>query len=265
MVSSSTNIRPASTRWDSKISFRSSLPVWVASRDKTWKDSMQWQKLCHDTQSSTIKKLGLDDAYTCCSLHMCKSVQNPGQTEEETWAKKKQELRKNGYILWHNCHLTLEPRLWSDTGYCRRSTSTGIRSVHLHWTFAPIAQWHWQRRSRNMPSTKKRSAWPFLSRRKWSQCLPNDRSKSHWNHRLISVDICWDLLFLFDPLHLLSSSHPSSSLIMVKPWNQVATVRIFQRVHNAAVGPSISRACPVVTHTLPSARPRIQETQLETC
>ena len=82
--------------------------------------------------------------------------------------------------------------------------------MHLHWTFAPIAQWHWRHRSRNMPSTMKRSAWPFLRHcRKWSQCLPNDRSKSLKSR----VDICRYLLY---PLHLMSSSHPSSSLIMVK-------------------------------------------------
>jgi hypothetical protein len=33
-----------------------------------------------------------------------------------------------------------------------------------------------------------------------------------------SIDICWCLLFLFNPLHLMSSSNPSSSLIRGNPW-----------------------------------------------
>ena len=63
----------------------------------------------------------------------------------------------------NNWHFPWEPPLWSDTGCCKKNTSTGRRSVELRWTFAAIARWHWQRRSRYMPSTMKRSAWPFLS------------------------------------------------------------------------------------------------------
>ena len=221
MVSSSTNICPASTRWDSKISFRSSLPVWVASRDKTVHLCNDKPVMTHDTQSSTIKKLGLDDASTAHDLRNPPAVPCPSvKPWSQVTSKNRSELRKNWYILWHNCHgLTLEPPLWFDTGYYRRSTSIGRRSVHLHWTFAPIAQWHWQRHSRNMPSTMKRSVWPFLRHcRKWSHCLPNDRSKSHWNPQLISADVCCSYLILYTWCHLAIPHHPWSGGNRGKPW-----------------------------------------------
>ena len=53
--------------------------------------------------------------------------------------------------------------------------------------------------------------------------------------------------------------HPA--ILALSPWNQVATVRIFQRVHHAAVEPSISGTCPVVPHALSTQSPGHSNTQ----
>ena len=188
MVSSSTNICPASTRWDSKISLRSSLPVCVASRAKTAHatTNLSWL-MTHKTQSSTIKKTGsryvlmMHPPHMTCIIHPMFLAKHGKTvvTSKNTVVNCGTATLELSHVVTTAtaCHgFPLEPPLGSDTGYYRRSTSIGRRSVHLHWTFAPIAQWHWRHHSRNMPSTMKRSVWPFLRHcRKWSHCLPNAR------------------------------------------------------------------------------------------
>ena len=142
------------------------------------------RQTCHDsqnTQSSTIKKIGswyvlmMHPPHMTCVIHPMFLAKH-GKTV--VTSKNTVVNCDFGVVTCCNDHgFPLEPPLGSDTGCYRRSTSTGRRSVHLRWTFAPIAQWHWRHRSRNMPSTMKRSAWPFLRHcRKWSQCLPNAQS-----------------------------------------------------------------------------------------
>ena len=108
MVSSSTNICPASTRWDSKISFRSSLPVWVASRDKTVHLCNDKPVMTHHTQSSTIKKLGLDDASTAHDLRNPPAVPCPSVKQ---WSQAETEV--NCERIDTSCDTTATAWLWS--------------------------------------------------------------------------------------------------------------------------------------------------------
>ena len=131
----------------------------------------------------------------CCSFH-------GNCAWELNWNRSKKDCNKK-------CHfLAFEPLLWSDTGCCKRSTSTERRSVDLRWTFAAIAQWHSRRCSRNMPSTMKQSAWPFLSQcRQWLQIWA--KQSQSW------LKVSLKSYVPFASLCLMSSSYPP--IITVKP------------------------------------------------
>ena len=97
MVSSSTNICPASTRWDSKISFRSSLPVWVASRDKTvhLRDDENCVMTHKAQRSKNWVSICLDDASTAHDLRNPPAVPCPSvKPWSQVTSKNRSELRK---------------------------------------------------------------------------------------------------------------------------------------------------------------------------
>ena len=167
MVSSSTSICPASTRWDSKMSLSSSLPVCVASQGKSV------HQCSHGNSIMTNRAKGLRRwSRECihrtwfmqpiCSLHgNCEWELNMSKN----WNSSRKESQQVSFLrFWASSWI----RYW----LLQKKTSTERRSADLRWTFAAIAQWHSRRCSRNMPSTMKQSAWPFLSQcRQWLYCI----------------------------------------------------------------------------------------------
>jgi hypothetical protein len=241
MVSSSTSICPASTRWDSKMSLSSSLPVCVASQGKSV------HQCSHGNSIMTNRAKGLRRwSRECihrtwfmqpiCSLHgNCEWELNMSKN----WNSSRKESQQVSFLRfwassWIRYWLLQKKHPQKDV----LRIFVGLLQPSLNGTHDVVqgicpAPWN---KVRDLSSAN----------------ADNDCTVYNLRQNMAKPSQWWLKAYLKSYVPF-AWCHPA--ILALSPWNQVATVRIFQRVHHAAVEPSISGTCPVVPHALSTQSP----------